>query len=154
VIWAYIYIVRVSCLPFSFYLRFPNIYSRLEKSAVTLHTFLSYYRCSCFSLRSLTFFALLQSTSLLPCVFDFNLSFGTSLFLSTSTGTPNLLVILLTKKTPWFESASELYRPNDRGLSVKGLPTFADRGCHVVSATDPYGRILDFLDSSRYFFIK
>jgi hypothetical protein len=34
------------------------------------------------------------------------------------------------------------------------LPTFVDRGCHVVSVTDPYGRILDFLDRSRYFSIK
>jgi hypothetical protein len=25
---------------------------------------------------------------------------------------------------------------------------FADRGCHVVSVTDPYGHILGFLDSS------
>jgi hypothetical protein len=31
---------------------------------------------------------------------------------------------------------------------------FADRGCHVVSVTDPYGRILGFLDSSRYFSIN
>jgi hypothetical protein len=31
---------------------------------------------------------------------------------------------------------------------------FADRGCHVVSVTDPYDRILDFLDRSRYFSIK
>jgi hypothetical protein len=31
---------------------------------------------------------------------------------------------------------------------------FADRGCHVVSVTDPYGRILYFLDRSRYFSIK
>jgi hypothetical protein len=31
---------------------------------------------------------------------------------------------------------------------------FADRGCHVVSVTDPYGRILDFLDRSSYFSIK
>jgi hypothetical protein len=31
---------------------------------------------------------------------------------------------------------------------------FADIGCHVVSVTDPYGRILDFLDRSRYFSIK
>jgi hypothetical protein len=28
---------------------------------------------------------------------------------------------------------------------------FADRGCHVVSVTDAYGRILGFLDRSRYF---
>jgi hypothetical protein len=31
-------------------------------------------------------------------------------------------------------------------LSAKLVPTFADRGCNVVSVTDPYGRILDFLD--------
>jgi hypothetical protein len=29
---------------------------------------------------------------------------------------------------------------------------FADRGCHVVTLTDPYCCILDFLDRSRYFF--
>jgi hypothetical protein len=27
-------------------------------------------------------------------------------------------------------------------------------GCHVVSVMDSYGRILDFLDRSRYFSIK
>jgi hypothetical protein len=47
-------------------------------------------------------------------------------------------------KTPWSESASELYRPCDRRLSAKLAPTFADLGCHVVSVTDPYGRILGF----------
>jgi hypothetical protein len=31
---------------------------------------------------------------------------------------------------------------------------FADRGCHVVGMTDPYGHILGFLDRSRYFSIK
>jgi hypothetical protein len=31
---------------------------------------------------------------------------------------------------------------------------FADRGCHVVSTTVPYGRIIGFLDGSRYFSIK
>jgi hypothetical protein len=58
------------------------------------------------------------------------------------------------KKTPWSESASELYRPSNRRLSAKWLPTFEDRGCHVFSVTDPYGRILGFLDRSRYFSIK
>jgi hypothetical protein len=53
---------------------------------------------------------------------------------------------LLQKKTPWPEFASELYRPGDRSLWAKLVPTFADRGCHVVSATDPYSRILNFLD--------
>jgi hypothetical protein len=45
------------------------------------------------------------------------------------------------KKTPWPESTNELYRPSDRHLSVKLVPTFADRGCHVVSVTDSYGHI-------------
>jgi hypothetical protein len=57
-------------------------------------------------------------------------------------------------KTPWSESASELYRRSDHRLSAKLLPTFADRGCLVVSVTDPYGRILGFLDRSRYVSIK
>jgi hypothetical protein len=33
-------------------------------------------------------------------------------------------------------------------------PTFADRGCRVVNVTDPYGRILGFLDRCRYFFFQ
>jgi hypothetical protein len=31
---------------------------------------------------------------------------------------------------------------------------FVDRGCHMVSVTDTYCRILGFLDRSRYFSIK
>jgi hypothetical protein len=31
------------------------------------------------------------------------------------------------------------------------VPTFADTGCQVVHVTDPYGRILYFLDLGRYF---
>jgi hypothetical protein len=34
------------------------------------------------------------------------------------------------------------------------VPTFADRGCCVVSATDRPGRILGFLDRSRYYFLN
>jgi hypothetical protein len=59
-----------------------------------------------------------------------------------------------TSQTPWSESASELYRPSDLRLSAKLVPTFADRGRHVVSVTDTYGRILGFLDRSRYFSFK
>jgi hypothetical protein len=40
------------------------------------------------------------------------------------------------------ESASELYRPSDRCLSARLVPAFAERGCHIISVTDPYGRIL------------
>jgi hypothetical protein len=49
----------------------------------------------------------------------------------------------VTVETPWPESASELYRPRDHRLSAKLVPTFADRGQHVVRVTDPYGRILE-----------
>jgi hypothetical protein len=52
-------------------------------------------------------------------------------------------------------------KPKLRGLSPQANYTdrttaacycqlFADRGCHVVSVTNPYGRILGFLDRSRY----
>jgi hypothetical protein len=34
------------------------------------------------------------------------------------------------------------------------VPTFADRGCCVVSAADHPGRILGFLDRSRYYFFQ
>jgi hypothetical protein len=39
-------------------------------------------------------------------------------------------------------------------MSAKLVPTFADRGCRVVSTTDPHGRILGFLDRSRYYFYQ
>jgi hypothetical protein len=41
------------------------------------------------------------------------------------------------KKLHGLESARELYRPSERRLSAKCVPTFADRGCHAVSVTDP-----------------
>jgi hypothetical protein len=39
----------------------------------------------------------------------------------------------------------------DRRLSAKLVPTFADRGCHVVSVADPYARILGFLTGAATF---
>jgi hypothetical protein len=62
--------------------------------------------------------------------------------------------IFLFKKTQCPESVSELYRPSDRRLSAKLVPTFADRGWHVVSVTNLYGRNLGFLDRSSYFFFQ
>jgi hypothetical protein len=41
-----------------------------------------------------------------------------------------------------------------RRLLAKLVPTFANRRCHVVSVTDPYERILGFLDRNRYFFFQ
>jgi hypothetical protein len=64
------------------------------------------------------------------------------------------ILLFLKEGTPWPESASKLYRLSDRRLSAKLLPTFEVWGCHVVSTTDPYGRILGFLDQSRYFFFQ
>jgi hypothetical protein len=61
---------------------------------------------------------------------------------------------IATKKTPWPESASELHRPRDFRLSAKLVSTFVDRGCHVVSVTDTYSRILGFLDRNRNFFFQ
>jgi hypothetical protein len=46
-----------------------------------------------------------------------------------------------------FENCNEPYS------SAKG-EEFADRWCHVISATDPYGRIIAFTDRSRYFFFQ
>jgi hypothetical protein len=65
-----------------------------------------------------------------------------------------IIMSKLKTKTPWPESASELYRPSYSRLSAKLVPTFADRGCNVVSAADPYGHILSFLDRRRYFFFR
>jgi hypothetical protein len=53
-----------------------------------------------------------------------------------------VVIVILKKRTPWPESASELFRPSDRRLSPNSA-TFVDRRCHVVSLTDPYGGILD-----------
>jgi hypothetical protein len=60
-----------------------------------------------------------------------------------------IALMKIDKIIPSPESASELYRPSDRCLSAKLMPIFAVRSCRVVSATDPYGRILGFLDWNR-----
>jgi hypothetical protein len=67
---------------------------------------------------------------------------------------PNHPIINTKNATLWPESANELYRPSDRRLSAKLVPTFADEGCHMVSVTNPHERILGFLDRSRYFFLQ
>jgi hypothetical protein len=55
---------------------------------------------------------------------------------------------------PRSESTSELYEPSHHRFWAKIVPTFSDRGCHVVGVTDPYGRILGFLDRSSHFFFQ
>jgi CBS-domain-containing membrane protein len=43
---------------------------------------------------------------------------------------------------------NELYWPGYRRLSAKIMPTFADKGYHMVSMMDHYGHILGFLDQT------
>jgi hypothetical protein len=53
--------------------------------------------------------------------------------------------------TPWPESASEIYTTERPPLvGVVSANFLRIEGCHVVSLTDPYGRILGFLDRSSY----
>jgi hypothetical protein len=56
----------------------------------------------------------------------------------------------ITGKTRHINSAAWV---RDRRLLAKLVPTFAV-GCRVVSVTDSYGRILGFLERSRYFFFQ
>jgi hypothetical protein len=51
-------------------------------------------------------------------------------------------------------SVSELTTPTEPLVGEDSVNFCGYRGCHVVSVTDPYGRILDFLDRSRYFFFQ
>jgi hypothetical protein len=65
------------------------------------------------------------------------------------------------KKTPWPESASELYRPSDRSLSAKLVPILPIEGAtrSVRRIQRPYSRFyrsepLFFLPSSSSFVLK
>jgi hypothetical protein len=53
----------------------------------------------------------------------------------------------ISPRANYTDRATAVYRRSDCQL-------FADKGCHVVSVTDPHGRILGFIDRSRYFSIK
>jgi hypothetical protein len=55
------------------------------------------------------------------------------------------------KQTNKLRGLSARANYTDRMTAAKLVSTFEDRGCHVVSATDPLGRILGFLNRSRYF---
>jgi hypothetical protein len=64
------------------------------------------------------------------------------------TATAKILVLLKLR------GLSQRANYTDRRLSVKLVTNLADRGCDVVSVTDPYGRIFGSLDRSRYFFFQ
>jgi hypothetical protein len=51
----------------------------------------------------------------------------------------------------YLEEGGNKYKNKLRGLmAAKIVPTFADRGCRVVSATDLLGRVLGFLDPEKF----
>jgi hypothetical protein len=60
--------------------------------------------------------------------------------------------LVLKTKLRGLSPLANYIEPSDRRLSAKLVLTFAETGCYVVSVTDPYGRILEFLDWSRFFF--
>jgi hypothetical protein len=66
----------------------------------------------------------------------------------------NRLDVCETRMLRIWKQSSENVTEEYIELSAKLVPTLADRRCHVVSATDPHGRILGFLDRSRYCFFQ
>ena len=58
------------------------------------------------------------------------------------------------KKTPWPQSASELYRQSGRRRSAMLVPTFADRGVSRGQHNGSPRPLICFLDRSRYFLFK
>jgi hypothetical protein len=73
--------------------------------------------------------------------------FGIFKFTQKST----LPMVNINKLRSFSPGASYTDRPQ---LVGKLVPTFVDRVCHVVSVTDPYGRIIGFLGRNRYFFFQ
>jgi hypothetical protein len=112
-----------------------------------------------FFLSSFFFFNIIHSYWAVPdfhlflsCAHLFQLTFHTAwishiaLSIHKIFGRPTGLEAII---TPWPSSANELHLPRDRRLSTKLGPTFADKGCRAVSATNRYGSILDFLNRLR-----
>jgi hypothetical protein len=59
----------------------------------------------------------------------------------------------ISKNRKAVSTAVQLYQPSERRLSAKLVPTFENRG-RVVSARDPHGRTVRFLDRSCYCFLQ
>jgi hypothetical protein len=57
--------------------------------------------------------------------------------------------VILKKKKKKKKTELRSLNPRASRLLAKLVPTLADKGCHMVSVTDPYGRILVFLSLSR-----
>jgi hypothetical protein len=67
----------------------------------------------------------------------------------------NYLLLIINNNNNSMALVRERTIPTERPPHVGEISAnFADRGCKVFSAADPYGRNLGFLDRSRYFFRK
>jgi hypothetical protein len=98
-------------------------------------------------LRDLTNVAVMQLT-ITFCNWQVpNSKIGVEFYLLSLLKTKKIKLHGLSPRANYTDRATAACRRSDYQL-------FADRGCHVVSATDPYGCILGFLDRSRYFSIK
>jgi hypothetical protein len=76
----------------------------------------------------------------------------TQLLMSVNTLLSNLFVIIIINSVALVRKRT---MPTERPPLVgEVVPTFADRGCWVVSATDPPDVCLGFLDRSRYCFFQ
>jgi hypothetical protein len=64
------------------------------------------------------------------------------------------LVIIVIKKLHGLSPRANYTDRTTAACQRSDCQLYADRGCHAVSVTDPYDRILGFLDRSRYFSIK
>jgi hypothetical protein len=67
------------------------------------------------------------------------------------------MIIIFLERTKKLRGLSprENYTGRERPPLVgKLVPTFTNRGCHVVCVTDPYGRILGFLNLSSHVFFQ
>jgi hypothetical protein len=91
-----------------------------------------------------------ELTSSSPCVGRLSTKCG-SLYISPPFGPPRPVTGI---KAPWLQSTSEAFRPSDRRLSIKLVPTFTDRECRVISATESHSQIIGFLDRSRCFLFQ
>jgi hypothetical protein len=80
-------------------------------------------------------------------------TYSTQSFLKTICNIIIIIIIIINYKLRSWVLERTLLTEQPQLLS-EIVPNFADRWCHVVSVTYPYGCILDFLDRSRYFLFQ
>jgi hypothetical protein len=98
----------------------------------------------------------LQQSVLYPANIKFSFLYSFNLLLTIIDCVQGLGEIMKALKTK-LRGLSPRANYTDRATAAcrrSDCQLFADRGCHVVSVTDPYGRILRFLDRSPLLFYQ